>query len=389
MNILLLTYSYLPALGGVERSVFNLATLLSKRGHRVFVVTHRPSWFPLSVRKDEGLWVLRLNIPSQFRHDRRDRVERLLFDAVNRFVLTAMCRVLRVQTVHCHLINVDTRYAESIARRTGARVIVTLRGGETEHWITGRADRHEYVAQVLRSADSVTGVAQSLLDQAEAIAPGVLAKSRVVRNPVFLETSLGTSRDVSSGEIEEPYCLFAGRLAEMKDAACLIRAFHEVLRADPAFRLKLLVAGDGELKAEIEQVAQTGPACHQIQFVGRQNHEGTLRLIGDAEFLILPSCSSEGCPNVILEAMALETPVIVSSLPALKELVQDGVSGSVFPVGDHVELAAAIRGLAGDVDRRRRYAQAGLQVLATRHQPGQIVDIYEEIYRSAEAIRRS
>ncbi|MBI1353578.1 MAG: glycosyltransferase [Acidobacteria bacterium] len=380
MNIVLVSYPYLPGLGGVERSVHNLAHFLTARGHKVLVVTHQEEGFPLSLERDGGVRVLRVRIPSPFDRDWPRRVRIRFYDALNGAVLALAGALFRPRIVHCHLINADTRYGEALARRTGAGLVISMRGGETEHWIERRPDRVAYVAALLRRADRVTGVARSLLEQAERLAPGVGSKAEVIPNPADparIEGLRGAPR-LRGGR---PYLLFAGRLEDMKDVACLIDGYHRAVRLRPDFPWRLLIAGEGSLGPELERQAAEGPGAEGVEFVGRASYPEALALIAGAELLALPSAFSEGCPNVILEAMALGTPTLVSSLPSLTELVEDGVTGAVFELGDAESLSRRLLEAADDPEGRRAWAERARRKIEREHAPGAILERIERIYR--------
>lgn len=378
MRILLLTHVYPPSIGGVQRSVANLARLLSARGHEVSVATHHPWGLVLPASRRDGIEVLRLRVPSPFRFHRWSAAPWL--DRFNRWRLERWCRRRGVQLIHAHLINADTRYAFDVADRTGAKVVITLRGGETAHWLTPHPHRAEYVKDVLERADHVTAVAAALLDEAGSLSPGLEGRSSTVPNPVEPARLLELSNTVKDRAARrEPYLLFVGRLESMKGVATLIDA-HHLLGAGGHPTPVLTIVGSGSLEAELEERARHGPGGSTIRFIGPCDHAATLGLIREAAALILPSETSEGCPNAVLEAMALGTPVIVSDLPALQELVADGAAGAVFARSDPSALRDCIVGVLTDSDARERRIIQARERLATHHRPEAVITRYEEIY---------
>jgi glycosyltransferase involved in cell wall biosynthesis len=176
-----------------------------------------------------------------------------------------------------------------------------------------------------------------------------------------------------------PYVLFAGRLEPMKDVACLIDAYHRAAAA-PGFAADLVIAGAGRLASVLRDRAAAGPGAARIRFAGALPYAETLRLIAGARALVLPSRKSEGCPNVVLEAMALGTPVVVSDLPSLAELVDDGTDGAVFPMGDAAALADRLRAVEADAALRARLAAAARERLAVRHAPDAVAARYLALY---------
>jgi glycosyltransferase involved in cell wall biosynthesis len=82
-------------------------------------------------------------------------------------------------------------------------------------------------------------------------------------------------------------------------------------------------------------------------------------LVGQAVFLVLPSECYENFPRVIIEAFAKGTPVIVSKLGAMAEIVDDGRTGLHFKPGDPIDLADKVRSILGDPSKLRQMRQAG------------------------------
>ncbi len=378
MNILYLTFAYLPSLGGVQRSVHNMAAEFTRRGHRIVIAANGPH--PLAYHRLQPAPVLPLRIPSPFHGALRKRIWANLLDNVNFSALAALCLRNRIEVAHCHLINVDTRYAFVLKRWLGIKVVVTLRGGEFHHWIANRRIRRDYVQRMLQSADAVTALSQSQMDDARALAPELARDSMVIPNPadadaIVTQASLGAPcRD------SMPHILFSGRLEEQKRVDLLIEAYHRIVAGTPEYPLDLVVAGDGSLLPHLQEQARRGPGAARIRFSGALRYEDSLAQIRDASVLVLPSQESEGCPNVVLEAMALKTPVIVSNHGPLPELITHGFNGEVFPSGDAAALKNRLCGFAGNAEKLARYAAAGRRRLEERHRFDRIADAYEDLY---------
>jgi glycosyltransferase involved in cell wall biosynthesis len=390
MNILLMSYSFLPTVGGVERSVFNLATHLIDQGHRVTLVTHIKTAFAVRMSRHESIPVVRLHMPSPFHQQWRRRAFSALATLTNLVVLIGLCVVKRIQVIHCHYLNIDAYYAPRVARLLNIPFVLTLRGGETEQWIVGRPPRRRFVADILRSAHHVTAVSRSLLRHADTLAPGVLKKSTRIANPVtraHVLASLG--RCVVEDAPARPYILFVGRLAPMKDIATLIEAYHLTLHEQSSFNADLVIVGAGPEEAALKRRAVDGDGRDRIRFLGARPYAQTLCLVKDAQVLILPSARSEGCPNAVLEAMALETPVVVSDLPALTELVEDGVNGLVFRIGDAAGLKGRLVELIGDRQRRADLTDAAAKRLAAQHTFDAVREQYLRVYRNLHTRPRS
>jgi glycosyltransferase involved in cell wall biosynthesis len=143
------------------------------------------------------------------------------------------------------------------------------------------------------------------------------------------------------------YAVYAGRLSAEKGVETLLRAWRSLGQAVP-----LKIAGEGPLALAVQEAAAQNAAIEWLQGV---SHENVYDLIGAASFLILPSQCYEGAlPRVVIEAFAKGTPVIVSRLGAMADIVEDGRNGMRFAPGDPEDLAAKVRCLCSDSSALKR-----------------------------------
>ena len=153
---------------------------------------------------------------------------------------------------------------------------------------------------------------------------------------------------------KEPRDIVAvGRLTAQKNHALLIRAYAALGPVED----RLLIYGEGELRAELEALIRELGLEGRVLLPGLS--EDVARDIENAKLFVLPS-DYEGMPNALLEAMALGLACISSDCPCggPKELIADGVSGLLFPVGDREALSACLRRLLEDDETRRALARA-------------------------------
>jgi glycosyltransferase involved in cell wall biosynthesis len=136
--------------------------------------------------------------------------------------------------------------------------------------------------------------------------------------------------------------LFVGRLVWEKDLQTLIAAARQVGSAE------FWLAGDGPEREALTAAAAGAP----VRFLGAVPHERIPELLRESRALVLCS-TTEGVPNVILEALAHGRPVIATPVGAVPELVQDGTNGRLVPVGDPAALAGALREMLDDPTWRR------------------------------------
>ena len=130
---------------------------------------------------------------------------------------------------------------------------------------------------------------------------------------------------------EAPMVLFAGRLAEQKRVDDLLKALDLLQHVQPDVRT--LIAGDGPLRERLEETAHGYRLDGRVRFLGHR--KDVPRLLAAADILVLPS-SYEGLPNVVLEAMRFRKPVVATAAPGTTEVVVDGETGLLVPIGDQI-----------------------------------------------------
>ena len=182
-------------------------------------------------------------------------------------------------------------------------------------------------------------------------------------------------------EPEAPLVLFAGRLAQQKRVDDLLKALDLLQHVQPDIRT--LIAGDGPLRDQLEEIAKVYHLGSRIRFLGHR--EDVPKLLAAADVIVLPSVY-EGLPNVILEAMRFRKPVVATAAPGTTEAVIDGQTGLLVPVGDPMRLARAIRDVVRDPVLARRLGETGRAYVESHFRADVMVtqfgDLYEHIARS-------
>ncbi|MGH9465338.1 MAG: N-acetyl-alpha-D-glucosaminyl L-malate synthase BshA [Thermoanaerobaculia bacterium] len=156
-----------------------------------------------------------------------------------------------------------------------------------------------------------------------------------------------------------------------------IVAIHERLRR--FLPVRLLLVGDGPERAKVEQYCRGNDLCDTVTFVGGGTYVVEELLTG-ADLFLLPS-ETESFGLAALEALSCEVPVIASRVGGLPEVVDDGRTGYLLPVGDVEGMAAAAARLLGDEPLRRAFGEAGRRAAVERFAEEKIVERYREVYR--------
>jgi sugar transferase (PEP-CTERM/EpsH1 system associated) len=170
-----------------------------------------------------------------------------------------------------------------------------------------------------------------------------------------------------------------GRLAAVKDQGTLVRAVATLVGADhpQRQRLRLVIAGDGPSRLELEREVRECGLSQIVWFAGdRTDVPEILRLF---DIFVLPSLG-EGISNTILEAMATGLPVVATRVGGTPEIVTDGLTGTLVPPGDAAAMALGIDRYLREPELRRRHGMAGREVVTSRFTWGRCVAEYLQLY---------
>jgi glycosyltransferase involved in cell wall biosynthesis len=143
-----------------------------------------------------------------------------------------------------------------------------------------------------------------------------------------------------------------GRLNGEKDYPNLLRAAQLLLQKQPD--LYFVIAGKGELEPELKRLATELKVDHRVIFMG---HFHDVRQVFSLMDLYVLSSTREGLPNTVLEAMAMEVPIVSTDVDGVKEAVTDQREAFLVPAQDSAKLAEGIERMLGDRELRERLAR--------------------------------
>jgi glycosyltransferase involved in cell wall biosynthesis len=156
----------------------------------------------------------------------------------------------------------------------------------------------------------------------------------------------------------------------------LLQAFDRVTGVSPAWRL--LLFGEGSERSKLESFANSHPEWrNRVSFLGSSDRVAEMLNAMDA--YVLPSIS-EGISNSLLEAMATALPVIATATGGNPEVVVDGESGLLFPVGDAEHLAEILINLRAEVEQRTQLGQRALRRVREHFSIESMVRNYAQLY---------
>lgn len=344
--------------GGAERAALQVATLLGRRVDVELVVA-------------TAVGPLRDEVPADVRlvDLERDHVRGAVVPLVRRLRTTRPDAVVSFQA-HA---NAAVAVAHRVAR-SAARLVLSQRDQLSSALGAVPPVRRAALRAVLQSgyrrADAVIAVSTDVAADIEATLGVESDRIHVVHNPVDVDALRTTSRLPSGHPWLDrpgpPVVVAAGRLVPVKGFDTLLRAFATVRHRRPA---RMVVIGDGAERDALASLASSLGVAEDVDLPGHVANPASY--IARGRTFVLASVR-EGFPNVLAEAVALGVPVVATDCGgAVREIVDDGDTGQLVPVGDAVTMAHAID---ASLDAPRPTAPAG-----DRFSPDAIAQAYLDL----------
>lgn len=341
--------------GGPEKTILNSPRFLEPLGYRMLCAyMHPPS--------DPGFEVLRqkaakynaplISIPDRGAWDWRVVTQML-----------AVCKRERVTVWHGH--DYKTNALGLLLNRLYPMRLVTTAHGWVQH--TSRTPLYYRIDQFcLPRYERVICVSDDLLESCLAV--GVPAK-----NCVLLENGIDATEYARTRTVAEAKAALGlptdglvvgavGRLSGEKGFDVLIRSTRELVSR--GLDVRLVIVGEGSERANLERLARELDLGDRVRLAGWQ---ADVRGYFEAMDVFALSSLREGLPNVLLEAMALEVPIVSTRVNGVPRLVQDGRNGFLVNSGDVAGLTTALAALLTNADLRAVSRSAGRRTVETRY----------------------
>jgi glycosyltransferase involved in cell wall biosynthesis len=211
-------------------------------------------------------------------------------------------------------------------------------------------------------------------------------KIRVIHYGVDLKKFRAGSRDLALAKraevgagVDTVLIGIVARLEPPKGHRYFIEALPEVVKKYP--QLHVLFIGEGALRAELEAMARQLAISRHVTFLGARHDVN--ELLNAIDLFVLPSIS-EGLPNVLLEAMACQKPVIASKVGGIPEVVRHGDNGYLVPPGDAAALRETLLRCLAERGQWQNFAQRARHTVETafslEYQMARFESTYAEFY---------
>ncbi len=370
--------------GGAEHSLVAMLPLLAERGVESEVVCLIPREGGLQVRVQELGFRVDVVPPGRFPSRAawlRSRLRASEADLLHASLVSS-CLLARVAGAGAGVPQVNslvqTTYDRHLSSQAAIpawklRALAVVDGFTARHFV----DRvHTLTAAVTAEATDVLGIdPERIVEIPRGRSAAQLGECTPDRRG-RVRQSLGLGDDV-------PVVLNVARQDQQKGQALLVRAFAEVLVEHPD--AVLLIAGrEGNASAQLRaEIHRTGVE-RSVRVLGHR--ADVPDLLAAADVFAFPSIS-EGFGGAVIEAMALDTPVVASDHPALTEVLGNGRYGVVTRRGDPASLAVGIAGVLDDPVRATELAHTGRARFAAVYELDRVVDRMVVLYRGVAESR--
>ncbi|MGE0608377.1 MAG: glycosyltransferase [Pirellulales bacterium] len=357
MNILMLTNTYLPHVGGVARSVEAFAAAYRRRGHRVLIVAPE---FPDMPAEEQDV----VRVPALQKFNGSDFSVRLPVPGL----LSAALQDFQPDVIHAHHPFLLGDTAQRLAAQYDVPLVFTHHTmyEQYTHYVPGDSPALKRFAielavgycnlcdRVIAPSESVAAVLRQrgVDSKIEVIPTGVDVARFAHGDGPALRQSLGIPADsLLIGHV--------GRLAPEKNLPFLTRAVGDYLRKDRAAHL--VVVGGGPSQADLQRLAEERRLAGRVHLLGTRQGQELVDVYRAMDVFVFAS-QSETQGMVLTEAMAAGTPVIAVDASGAREVVQDGKNGRLLPSQNRRSFTEALVWLRKQSpEQRTALRQAALQ----------------------------
>jgi N-acetyl-alpha-D-glucosaminyl L-malate synthase BshA len=361
-----------PTYGGSGVVATELGLALAERGHEVHFLSYQPPQRLGSAEFEPNIYYHEVQVTAYplFRYPP--------YDLALASKMVEVVETHGVQVIHAHYA-VPHAISAVLAREmigNGIKVLTTLHG--TDVTLVGQDKSYLPATRYgIERSDAVTAVSRDLKRETKRVLCDT-CRIKVIYN--FVDTERYAPRPCAEtrsrfANEDEKILLHVSNFRPVKRPLDVIAVFATVLREMPA---RLLLVGDGPELTKAEAFAEGLGILDKVHVLGQRGEME--RLLPCADLFLLPS-EHESFGLAALEAMACGVPPVASRIGGLPEVIDDGESGILCPVGDSEGMAARAIALLRDEAAYRKMAETARARAVERFDRSLWIGRYESAYR--------
>lgn len=358
-----------PTYGGSGAVAAELGIQLSQRGHEVHFVSYAPPFRLPSFQQNLFFHQVGTMSYPLFEHTP------YTITLAAKMADVAVSEGIDLLHVHYAIPHAVSAYLAREVMGGGLRVLTTLHG--TDITLVGTDPSLRSITRLaIDKSDRVTAVS-SYLEQKTRETFQPTRPIRVIPN--FVDSArFHPGQDEARHRFARPgerILLHLSNFRPVKRVTDVIRIFAKVRQEIPA---KLLMVGDGVERPTAQHLAERLKIAKEVFFLSRQDDIPSFMKVAD--LFLLPS-EEESFGLAALEAMSCGVPVIASRVGGLPEVIEDGVSGILYPVGDVEGMSQGALQVFTDDSLHRRLGHAARRRVLEHFDAPCIVPRYEALYQ--------
>jgi len=359
MRVLFWSLTFWPNIGGIEVLAAKVLPVLRERGHEFLVVASNYPELPDEAQY-EGIPIHRFSFQNKTTPPTIDHLVETRQKVAN------LKRTFAPDLIHINGVGLSSFFHLTTNHADRASLLVTLHGA----W-DSRTDT--IVAHTLRAANWVAGCSAAVLERGQRLVPEIAARSSIIYNGLEVPPLAPKPLPFDPARI---VCL--GRLTREKGFDLALAAFVSIVHRFPEARL--IIAGDGPLRTELQHRAAEYGIDHAVDFIGWVAPDRVPCLINASTMVVMPS-REDSLPLVALEAALMARPVVAARVGGLPEIVLHQETGLLVEKENSLALAHAISFLMDNPDVAARMGKAGRQRVETVFSLQRHVDAYDCLYK--------
>src|SRR4030067_147716 len=260
------------------------------------------------------------------------------------------------------------------------RVVLQMHGGSLQVLCGSRWMRH--VVRIVYSIPDAI-VLLATVEKRDFADLGITGRVVVIPNGLDVSKYRGPTERIHSGKVER--LVYLGRLVRTKGIFESIQAV-EILRSEPRFRdIELRIAGSGPAREDIQRYIDDHGLGSCVKLVGSVFGREKVEFLCEADVFVFPTYHPEGLPYTILESLASGTPVIVSRVAGIPDVVIDGIHGLFVNTKDPGDIVSAVRNLGQSQDTLRTMSRNSLEWASQKFGLERLTNQFEELYEKLRA----
>jgi glycosyltransferase involved in cell wall biosynthesis len=261
------------------------------------------------------------------------------------------------------VIDFDTTLAGYYKLLEGKKTLAYSHFSLQHYWTTGNARKRDRLARRLAHYDTIITICDEMKEDAAKLYPELAHKMVRLYNSLDFDKIKEAAQEPLDNDpaIPKDFIISAGRLIEtQKDFTTVIKAYAAYVKQYGG-QEALVIAGKGPDMEKMQALAKQEGVADKVYFIGFQTNP--YKWINRAKLFLFGS-KHEGLPTVLIEAIALQKPVVATECKTgVKEILMYGDAGTLVPVSDVATMAKAVHTLINDTNMQQRYLINAAQII--------------------------